>query len=576
MMTLPPQITRFRLGIYQSDYGQPMSLMRCLGPFSQMAREDPRLELVFPLVKPEGADLGWTWLSRCDAIWYQHPATDLDLSVLWLARIMGVPVWTEFVDDVFSVLPTNPHYQHVKNKRAVRENVTQAIAWSDMVSAVSEICRAQYPQPERISVIPEACLWPPWQTPRRRCVSWRGLASHEGDVETILRPLCAVARDFPEWEWALLGCPTEEFVAQLSEAAGPRTDGSARVKVAPYFSTPFHALQAWGGCAPYLHLVPLAENAFNQSKSHLAWLEASAIGAAVLVPENFPTWQQPGVIPYYAGALVGNGKLDFAATLRRELTNYPSNGKLHPNVLTARATVYPDRTLPAINQLRWAVLRKLAAGQSRKPLEVGPESVYIIQNHTEPGSQAGQDEFVLRLLGTAPAGTFLDIGSGDPIKGNNTWRLEQAGWNGLRVESAPDSAAETQAARKSELWIGDARQRDWTAQADVDYLSLDVDEATPATLDRLLAAGMRFRVATIEHDSYRFGPGPRDHMRAALQAAGYTLLCADVSLNHEHMPFEDWFVNLQDVPPEFALRYRCDGKSWQEILASGKPTELTA
>lgn len=379
-LTLPDHLGKFRLGIYMGDYSEPISLMRCLGPFSAMAKEDDRLELVFPERKGGGADLGWAWLARCDAIYYSHPNTDLDLSVLWLARTMNVPVWSEYVDDIFNVLPTNPHYQNVKNKRALREAVTQAIQWSTICTAVSDICRHAFPHPDRFVVIPEACLWPAWDKPRRKCVTWRGLSSHAGDVETVLDELCAVAKDFRDWEWGLMGDPTEEFVARLTEAAGvnPET-GKTRVKIAPYYSTPFHAIQAFGGVAPYLHLVPLADNEFNRSKSHLAWLEASAMGAAVIAPDHLPEWQQPGVIPYHLGQIV-NGSPGFGAVLRRELVNYPHNGKMHPNVEHARAAIYPERTLPAINQRRWAVLRKLIAAQSRPvaPAEITEESHALV------------------------------------------------------------------------------------------------------------------------------------------------------------------------------------------------------
>lgn len=364
--TLPSHITKFRLGIYMGDFTQPISLLRCLGPLTAMCKEDDRLELVFPPETAAGKDIGWSWLARCDAIFYSHPNTDSDLSVLWLAKTMGIPIWSEYVDDIFNVLPTNPHYQAVKNKRALREAVVQAIEFSDVLTAVSDICAKAYPNPERFSVIPEACLWPAWELPRRKCVTWRGLSSHAGDVETVLPQLCAVAKDFPDWEWALMGEPTEEFVAQLTEAAGINPDnGKSRVKMAPYFSTPFHQIQAWGGCAPYLHLVPLADNEFNRSKSHLAWLEATAIGAAVIVPDHLPEWQMPGTLPYYGGALA-DGAATFEEVLRRELVNYPHNGKLHPNVQTAREAVYPALTLPEMNQRRWAVLRQLIKiGDSR-------------------------------------------------------------------------------------------------------------------------------------------------------------------------------------------------------------------
>jgi hypothetical protein len=588
-LTLPPHVSKFRLGIYQGDFSQPMSLMRVLGPFSAMAKEDPRLELVYPFQKPDGADVGWAWLARCDAIYYMHPNTELDMSVLWLARTMGLPVWTEFVDDVFNVLPTNPHYQAVKNKRAVREATTQAIEWSAVCTAVSETCRDAYPHPERFAIIPEACLWPKWDLPRRKVVSWRGLASHAGDVETILPQLCNVAKDFPDWEWALLGDPTEEFVAQLSEAAGRNANGSSRVKIAPYYSTPFHAIQAWGGVAPYLHLVPLADNEFNRSKSHLAWLEASAIGAAVIVPDHLPEWQQPGVVPYSASAVLYNGKKDFAGVLCEEMRSAERgvrNGEFHPNVKVAREAIYPALTLPEMNQRRWAVLRKLAmVGSShlttqRAVTTPAREDVRPTEEfHSR--SQAGQDRFVYELIAKPEGlfnGTFLDIGSNDPEVINNTLALEELGWRGVLIDNDARWTRQSRA-RKSRFVVADAATVDWTAlvksarSADatsVDYVSMDVDEATVPALRNLLNAGVRFRVATIEHDAYRFGEGVKQDIRKLMAAHGYTLLCADVCLNREHIPFEDWFVDLKTVNGDVAARFKSNGLAWDEIFESAE------
>ncbi len=378
--TLDDSTKKFRLGIFAGDLTQPISLMRHLGPFAAMAREDPRLELVFPRVIGDRYDIGWNWLCQCDAIFYSHPNNDRDISVLWLANQMGVPVWSEYVDDIFNVQPGNPAYQNLKNKRQVREQVTQAIQFSAFVTAVSRICADAYPFSDRIGVIPEACLWPMNNFPRRKAVSWRGMGSHDQDTDGILDAVCNVAKDFPDWEWTLLGEPTEELVMRLQESAGKKADGSSMVECAPFFSTPWHMITAWGYRAPYLHIVPLADNAFNRSKSHLAWLEATAIGAAAIVPDYLPEWQQPGVIPYAGGAIQFNGKQNFESVLRREMLTFKSEdggskmedgwprGPFHPNVQTARQAIFPDRCQPAVNQLRWQVLRKLAAMTQNSPL----------------------------------------------------------------------------------------------------------------------------------------------------------------------------------------------------------------
>ena len=374
--TLDDSTKKFRLGIYAGDLTQPISLMRHLGPFAAMAKEDPRLELVFPPVMNGSYQLGWNWICQCDAIFYSHPSTDTDVSVLWLAAQMGVPVWSEYVDDLFSVRPTNPAYHNVKDKRALKERVTQAIQLSAFVTAVSKDCAAAYPQAERFGVIPEACLWPMNHLPRRKAVSWRGLGSHDNDTDGIVEAVCSVAKDFPDWEWTLMGAPTEELVTRLTEAAGKDANGESMVKCAPYFSTPWHFITAWGHRAPYLHIVPLADDPFNKAKSHLGYLEATAIGAAVICPDYLPEWLQPGVIPYSNGKIAHAHQEDFATVLRREMLTFKPTGEVmdvahagatvpiggyHENVKVARATVFPGRTEPVINQLRWQVLRKLQA-----------------------------------------------------------------------------------------------------------------------------------------------------------------------------------------------------------------------
>jgi hypothetical protein len=99
----------------------------------------------------------------------------------------------------------------------------------------------------------------------------------------------------------------------------------------------------------------------------------------------------------------------------------------------------------------------------------------------------------------------------------------------------------------------------------MDYLSLDVDGATEDTLRGLLASGIRFRCATVEHDRYRFGQEKADRIRAQLLGAGYMLICKDVT--NGGYPFEDWWIDpgLVDVP--HARTFACEGKEGLTIAA---------
>jgi hypothetical protein len=320
-----------------------------------------------------------------------HPESDLHVHCASLAMQLGIPIWAEYVDDSFNVHPQNPGFQFHKNKRMLRENIAAITKWARVVTCVSDYNRKAIlagledgrPKMEdggtsniqegtagetpdstlgdKFLVIPEGCLWPAFEGVRNKVISWRGLGSHGHDVQEALPQLVAVAKAFPDWSWVLGG--DQEILAEMAEHLAPIC-GKERVLLMPYWPTPFEAIQAWGGQCPYLHIVPLADTAFNKSKSHLAWLEATAVGAAVIAPDHLPEWQQPGVIPYRHSNLsvVGSeSRPTLAEVLMREMRTYDvTPGTLHPNVIEAREAVYPRLTLGAMNRRRWAILHKLA------------------------------------------------------------------------------------------------------------------------------------------------------------------------------------------------------------------------
>lgn len=386
--TLPPNIRKFRLGVYTSDYPQPISLMRCLGPLLAMAKEDSRLELVFPpLELPSannpagGQQIGWNWLLNCDAVFFLHPETDAHAHSIALAQNLGVPVWAEYVDDIFNIDPRNPGWKNRRNQQAQRENVAAVAHCATVLSTVSVQNKAaiisglqlgsdsaQRYLENKTVVLPEGCFWDPFETPRRKMVSWRGLGSHGGDVEDAIPHLLDVAARFADWQWLFAG--DSEILEEMGKRLTPIC-GKENVLLMPWMPTPFDMMTAWAGEAPYLHMVPLADTTFNRSKSHLAWLEASAVGAAVIAPDHLAEWKQPGVIQYHNSAIAGGNDECLSEVLAREMTRF-SNGALHPNVAVARAAIYPGRTLAAMNRLRWAILRKLCARKNVLAPETAP------------------------------------------------------------------------------------------------------------------------------------------------------------------------------------------------------------
>ena len=154
-------------------------------------------------------------------------------------------------------------------------------------------------------------------------------------------------------------------------------------------------------------------------------------------------------------------------------------------------------------------------------------------------SQVGQDRWAYEKIGDT--GFFLDIGCGHPNEGSNTFGLEAVGWTGVLVDYDDYVSQLCRAQRKVPYIHADATKLDWSTIEGipkvVDYLSLDVDAASLDALKQFMRY-FRFKVATIEHDSYRFGNGSRDEMRRILETAGYT--CAFKDVESKGMPFEDW------------------------------------
>ena len=176
-------------------------------------------------------------------------------------------------------------------------------------------------------------------------------------------------------------------------------------------------------------------------------------------------------------------------------------------------------------------------------------------------SQAGQDIFVRRIFGHGHKGTFLDIGcAGDQF--SNTLALEQEGWTGTLVDCDSNAAR----GRKSKFICEDATKIDFSFLPPyVDYLSLDVDEASYRALEKLPMDKTRFGVITIEHDAYRFGDNLRIPERNMLTTLGYVNVCQDVCAT-EGAPFEDWFCSEKLLASAKPFRFKGANKLYTEIL----------
>jgi hypothetical protein len=174
-------------------------------------------------------------------------------------------------------------------------------------------------------------------------------------------------------------------------------------------------------------------------------------------------------------------------------------------------------------------------------------------------SQAGQDLFVLTALDWKSHGTYVELGSQEPFKNNNTYLLEfDHSWSGVSLDIRQDNTYFFNRSRRNPCLDLDATTVDYRTlfqkynlPRTIDYLQIDIDpaEAALAALKRIPLNDYSFATITFEHDAYHFGEAVRRESRDLLLAHGYALFAGDVK--NLELPFEDWWIKPDLVASKF-------------------------
>lgn len=167
-------------------------------------------------------------------------------------------------------------------------------------------------------------------------------------------------------------------------------------------------------------------------------------------------------------------------------------------------------------------------------------------------SQAYQDMFVLSMLDGKENGTYLEIGSGHPISGSNSYLLEKVfKWKGLSIDKEVDDVFYNE--RINLILMADALDIDYSSTLPsfflkdtyIDYLQIDCDPPKQSyeILKKIPFHLYKFAVITFEHDHY-CDPDKiyRSLSRDFLHSVGYEMVVGNIGVN-SFSPFEDWWVH---------------------------------
>lgn len=195
-------------------------------------------------------------------------------------------------------------------------------------------------------------------------------------------------------------------------------------------------------------------------------------------------------------------------------------------------------------------------------------------NGLQSCSDQQQDMFILSCTKGKQNGTYVEVGAGPAIHGNNTFLLESRfGWKGVSVEWDVTLVETFNSIRNNPCISSDARLVDYdelfqkhNLGPHIDYLQLDTDPATITleVLKKIPFDKYKFSIITFEHDWYRNDGYTRVESRNFLNSLGYTRVVSDV-VDGRVGAFEDWYVNEEVIGND----------TWKEFSKFGAIVPMT-
>lgn len=204
----------------------------------------------------------------------------------------------------------------------------------------------------------------------------------------------------------------------------------------------------------------------------------------------------------------------------------------------------------------------------------------------EFNGQALQDKFVVNVLNKKKNGYFLEIGSRDYKKTNNTYFLEKnLNWKGILVEINKCWLKDYKKFRPNSIHIiDDATKIDYkklfeinNVPLNLDYLQIDLEAENGSTLNTLKKLNSevmdKHKIATItfEHDIYRTNfLNTRLESRKIFEDRGYVRVFSDIN-NRGVNPYEDWYVNPELVDINYIKKLQdINEKNYKKDNITGK------
>lgn len=309
------------------------------------------LEII--LYRDMGFGYNWSDFANFDIVFFQRPALDVQkrLKLAKYVKDMGLPIWTDFDDNLFDLPPENRLSDDITPE--IRRGMIEIMKLSDVVTVSTEKIKDLFTSAkiENIEVVPNALnldLTAPLMEYNHHVPNtkleylWRGSETHQGDLAYFQEPILNVIQKREDVMWSFMGYNPWYITQALPKESWRYTRGE---DLFVYFKN-LKALK------PQVVHFPLVPNSLNICKSNIAWIESTLAGAVCVAPD-WDEWKKPGVINYKSPEdyeKILTEPIENAAQLWQQSHDY----------------IMENLTLDHVNQKRLDVLERLLSRRVRK------------------------------------------------------------------------------------------------------------------------------------------------------------------------------------------------------------------
>ncbi|MDE2104058.1 MAG: hypothetical protein KGL39_42870 [Patescibacteria group bacterium] len=244
-------------------------------------------------------------MTQADLVYLMKCSSLEAVRIMEMARTCKKPTWYDLDDDLFNITLENDAFAYYSGTapgfQDIPQNISILLANCDIVTVSTQVLLAivkKFRPNKPTVVIPNALddymlkRFDEKPAPRQKLITWRGGSTHQRDLDEFEPQLMELMKELKDWKWLFMGHAPYRLIEAFPENV-------YTTKQIPYFDW----MEEFWHMGSAIHIVPLADTAFNRSKSNLAALEAIYAGATPICPKEWLEVPAPLYVDDFLGCV---------------------------------------------------------------------------------------------------------------------------------------------------------------------------------------------------------------------------------------------------------------------------------